>query len=224
MKPLRFTDCPGQDCPGVYRLADQPASNQLVPCICALKRQCDRLHRDLPIEVQRRRFETFTVTAQNKRALSYARRFADDPWNWGATFLTFIGPNRTGKTHLAAAMVNALLDRGEPILLEKVPRVLDDLRRGYSDDSFDRQMTALLNAQLLVLDDLGAESASRSDLLEVTWAQDKLFQIIDTRLENARPTIFTTNCTRKALAPRLASRLWDSHHSVVVEISTAKES
>ncbi len=137
-----------------------------------------------------------------------------------------MGLNRCGKTHLAAAIVNALLDRGEPAYFEEVPSLLDWLRAGYggkAGDDFDSRLARVKDAPVLVLDDLGAEQQGRG---EVTWAQVTLYQIINHRLEHQLPTVFTTNLpfapTREcpvALPTRLAARLREKKISRVVSVA-----
>ena len=77
-------------------------------------------------------------------------------------------------------------------------------------------------AQLLVLDDLGAEQTQAGEPYAVTWSQDKLFQIIDHRLLHQLPTVITTNRLPALLSPRIGSRLWDERHGVVVALEPAK--
>ncbi len=134
--------------------------------------------------------------------------------------MTLIGPNQQGKTHLAMAILQALLDRGEPAYFENVPTLLDRLRGGYDDGQFWRTFDRAKRAPVLVLDDLGAEYGGRSDDPNgVTWAGDKLYQIIDQRMLRELPTIITTNLTRKMLPPRIAARLWNGRYAIVVAIA-----
>ena len=138
-------------------------------------------------------------------------------------FSRFVGPNRIGKTHLAAAIVNDLLDRGEPIWFARVTTVLEDLRNGYDSGAYQQRLNTLIHAPLLVLDDLGAEQTQVGDPYAVTWSQERLFQIIDQRLLDQAPTVITTNRLPNMLAQRIASRLWDERHSVVVALDPGSD-
>lgn len=225
MRPPRVLDCPGAECPGAYRAAnlppDHPWFGRLVPCVCTLRRLAQQIARTLPAEIRRMRFTAYQAAPNQRTALRLAEQFAADPWQGRALF-TLIGPNRTGKTHLAAAIANALLDRGEPIWFARVPGLLDDLRNGYADDTYHQHLRLLQQAQLLVLDDLGAEQTQTGEPYAVTWSQDKLFQIIDHRLLQHLPTVITTNRLKAMLSPRIGARLWDERHGVVVALDAAK--
>ena len=107
------------------------------------------------------------------RALSLARTFAEDPAGW----LVFSGTYGCGKTHLAAAIANHQAAEGPTPMFIVVPDLLDHLRATFSPTSgstLDRVFEQVRTAPLLVLDDLGTESAT-------PWAREKLFQFFNHR-------------------------------------------
>ncbi|MBI5566057.1 MAG: ATP-binding protein [Chloroflexi bacterium] len=65
-----------------------------------------------------------------------------------------------GKTHLAMAILQALLARGEPAYFENIPALLDRLRGGYDDGQFWHTFDRAKHAPVLVLDDLGPNTAA----------------------------------------------------------------
>ena len=68
-----------------------------------------------------------------------------------------------GKTHLAVAVMNELISRKRvPALFVTVPELLDNMRGAYNDPGrdIDEWMDSVKNAELLLLDDLGAERAN----------------------------------------------------------------
>jgi DNA replication protein DnaC len=134
-----------------------------------------------------------------RSALTLARRFAEEPEGW----IVFYGGYGSGKTHLAAAIVNERLRQGLPALLVVVPDLLDHLRAGYGageDDGLEERLAAVREAPLLVLDDLGAEAPT-------PWAHEKLFRILNHRYNAALPTVITMNGGPESLDERLRSRL-----------------
>jgi DNA replication protein DnaC len=111
----------------------------------------------------------------------------------------------TGKTYLAASAVNMLVEKGVAAVFVVVPDLLNRIRSTYGKDNQDTEnqiMYGLCEADLLVLDDLGAERHKDKD----DWGTEKLYSIINSRYNNMSATIFTTNCTMKELADKLGDR------------------
>jgi len=165
-------------------------------------------------------FESFIVqrpglAASEQQSLEMAFRvaasFAADPHGW----LLLEGHYGSGKTHLAAAVGNARLAKGDPVLFVTTPDLLDHLRNTYNasaemeyDELFDR----IRSAPLLILDDLGVENPS-------AWALEKLFQLLNHRYSHQLPTVITTNASLDTLDPRIRSRLLDTELIHKIKIS-----
>ena len=110
-----------------------------------------------------------------------------------------------GKTHLAAAIANACLDQGIPATLINVPDLLDYLRAAYNpsvEESFDERFSQIRDSSVLILDDLGSQNTT-------PWANEKLFQILNSRYVAKLPTVITTNLELDDFDPRIRSRLSD---------------
>jgi DNA replication protein DnaC len=148
--------------------------------------------------------------ANLKRSLTVAREYAEAPQGW----LVFTGEYGCGKTHLAAAIANQHMLSGYPAIFVVVPDLLDHLRAAFgpgSTTTFDRRFDEIKTASLLVLDDLGTQSAT-------PWAQEKLFQIFDYRYNARLPTVITMGQDID-LDPRLRTRLLDTRLCQVWEIT-----
>ena len=136
-----------------------------------------------------------------------ARNFAKDPTGW----LILTGTFGSGKTHLAAAVGNERLAQGDVVLFITAPDLLDHLRSTYgptSEVGYDEQFERIRNAQLLILDDLGAENPS-------PWAGEKLYQLLNHRHSLRLPTVITTNVDLDSIEGRIRSRMLDDelfHH------------
>jgi DNA replication protein DnaC len=116
-----------------------------------------------------------------------------------------VGASGCGKTHIAAAVANRCLERGIPALFVVVPDLLDHLRAAYKPDAevgYDQLFEQVRNAPVLILDDLGTQSAT-------PWAQEKLFQVINHRFNARLPTVVTTNVPLNKFDDRLRTRLGD---------------
>lgn len=159
-----------------------------------------------------RNFDNFEVaryglTQKQLHSLEFARQvaldYAQNPRGW----LVLQGSYGTGKTHLAAAIGNYRLTQGDMVLFITTPDLLDHLRASYSPKSeatYDETFDRLRDAQILILDDLGAENPSE-------WANEKLFQLLNYRYVERLPTIVTTNVPLENLDPRVRSRLSDEN-------------
>jgi DNA replication protein DnaC len=136
-----------------------------------------------------------------RRAYTAAVEYAAEPSGW----LVLLGPSGCGKTHLAAAVANARIAAGAPVVFQVVPDLLDYLRATFhptSEVTYDELFENVRNAPLLILDDLGTHSAT-------PWAQEKLFQILNHRYNAQLPLVVTTNHRLEELDERLRARLAD---------------
>ncbi|HMD88796.1 MAG TPA: ATP-binding protein [Anaerolineaceae bacterium] len=136
------------------------------------------------------------------RAVQDAQQFADKPNGW----LVFMGGFGTGKTHLAAAIGNYRHSEGDAPMFVVVPDLLDHLRATFSPNSsvsYDSLFEEVKKTKLLILDDLGTQSAT-------PWAREKLYQIFNHRYISESPTVITTSQRLEDLDPRLKSRMSDS--------------
>jgi DNA replication protein DnaC len=145
-----------------------------------------------------------------ENAYKSAKEFAENPQGW----LLLIGSYGCGKTHLAAAIGNYQAGMGTPPLMVSVPDLLDHLRATFSPNStttLDRRFEEVRKSHLLILDDLGTQSAT-------PWAQEKLYQLFNYRYNAELPTILTTSLKPDKLDPRLYSRLQDQRICQIVVI------
>lgn len=157
------------------------------------------------------RFESFNLRqrelprgqAENvRRAFDIAKQFADEPQDW-LVFNSIAYGN--GKTHLAAAIANQVSDKGESALFIVVPDLLDHLRATFNPATgarLDKRFNEVKTAPLLILDDLGTESAT-------AWAREKLYQLFNYRYNARLATVITTATHIDELDPRLATRMLD---------------
>lgn len=195
---VRCGACPGRDrCPseGLVRVPRFPyGPDSVVVCFAPcefdagyrLARHAERLMRSsrLPTGFKEKTFESFIVTPATQEAYELSRKVAKDAEARG---LLLAGPPGVGKTHLAAAIVNARLAARRQALFCMVPEMLGDVRRLIRDDDATCELMDLVKrAELLVLDDLGAERTTE-------WALEVVLIIVSARLAEDRQTVVTTN-------------------------------
>ncbi|MBN2304009.1 MAG: ATP-binding protein [Anaerolineae bacterium] len=145
-----------------------------------------------------------------RRSFSIAQTYALAPAGW----LMLEGSYGSGKTHLAAAIANEQLDRGNQVMFVTTPDLLDHLRATFgpsSEIAYDELFEQVRNISLLVLDDLGTESPT-------AWAQEKLYQVINHRYVQQLCTVVTTNTDVGTLDPRIRSRLLDENLGQIIHM------
>jgi DNA replication protein DnaC len=135
-----------------------------------------------------------------ERAYNQAQQFAQKADGW----LLLQGGYGCGKTHLAAAVANFTVSLAVPTLFITVPDLLDALRFTYSnaESTFEQRFEEIRQAPLLIMDDFGTQNAT-------SWAQEKLFQILNYRYINKLPLVVTTNLLLEQIEGRIRSRLED---------------
>jgi DNA replication protein DnaC len=135
--------------------------------------------------------DTFVLYANEKliAAVARARKFAD-AFPAVAKGLCLIGPPGIGKTHIAVSVLRrVILEKAARGLFYDVRDLLRMIRSTYNPVVRTAEMDVLrpvMEAELLVLDDLGAEKPSE-------WVEETLNLIVNTRYNERRATIFTTN-------------------------------
>lgn len=154
-------------------------------------------------------FEPMPGTEQALRACEDFVANWQSVWQPQGLGLLLVGENGCGKTHLAAACVNALVHRGVACLFVSVPEYLEALRRSYRIEreggySPDLQETAS-TAELLVLDDLGTERLPADERGD--WVRERLYFLVDRRFRRMLPTIVTVNISAEELEQRLGRRI-----------------
>jgi len=137
------------------------------------------------------------------------------------SILVFIGGTGTGKTHLLEAIGRQYLEQehesGTPytVRYELVSNMLRELRESFRIQAEESVMTHAYKADLLLLDDIGAEKPSE-------WVEQELFNLIEDRYRNNRLLVVATNevepTIRAKLGDRIASRLFDNETGTVKQV------
>lgn len=186
-----------------------PDFGKIEKCVCKLEAEREKRKQGLLRFSQlgslaEKTFASFNeLVPGTQEAYTAAWKYAHGPDGW----LLLIGTNGCGKTHLAAAAANVLLEHDRAVLFTTVPDLLDHLRAAYaptSEVTYDSLYTLMREVDILVLDDLGAQQTT-------PWAEEKLFQLINHRYVCRYSTIITTNQIRlSGINERIRSRLLDA--------------
>jgi DNA replication protein DnaC len=109
----------------------------------------------------------------------------------------FTGDVGTGKTTLAMLVSKAALEADHTVAIYSLPRLLATLRDTFSEDSrysLNELIDRLSSVDLLHIDDVGAEQTSE-------WVLEQLYTIVNTRYEDGRALVLTTNLVARTETP-----------------------
>ncbi|ADQ06103.1 AAA ATPase central domain protein [Caldicellulosiruptor hydrothermalis 108] len=152
-------------------------------------------------------FENFKIDSENEQFYRLAKNYCEqfEEMKKQNVGLLFYGPPGTGKTFLAFCIANYLIERFYPVIAVSMIGFLAKLKQLYSLSSGEMEIEVLnnfKNADLIVLDDLGAESSTG-------WAVEKLYMLVDMRYRDEKPLIVTTNYGLEELKEKLGIRIFD---------------
>jgi len=198
-----------------------------VACIC----DCKKAEREREAERKRQAdndsrrklcftsplLETYRISdADNTKSAELARRFIQ---HWpkmkeDGTGLLLWGNVGTGKTFIAAAIANAVIDSGESARMRSTGEIVLELQGSQDKMGI---INAICGPSLLVLDDLGAER-------DTAFGAEIIYTVIDRRYQTGRPLIVTTNVPLQEIKAetdsgksRLYSRILDRCIPVFVD-------
>lgn len=157
------------------------------------------------------------------RAFNYAYRLVREYPSVDRGLL-LMGPCGVGKTHLSAAIIRGLAEKGASCLFYEFGALLKKIQESYNAITQSSEMMVLVpvyEAEVLVLDELGATKPT-------DWVRDTMQQIINTRYNDRKLTIFTTNYLDAPGRPidemledriglRLRSRLYEMCRTVQID-------
>lgn len=180
------------------RIVEKAGRQFAEPCVCRIQRQANRrvLRAQIPRRYEHCSLDNYdTQFPSSHRSLSAAhlraRKFVDSyPLETAGTGLLITGSIGVGKTHLAVGILQALVaERGATGLFFDYRDLLKQVQNSYNRQVSATELEILapvFNAEVLVLDELGASKPT-------DWVWDTVAHILNTRYNDRRTTIITTN-------------------------------
>jgi DNA replication protein DnaC len=197
--------CPYGICDGSGFVEDA-ATNTARDCRCRPVRVAASRARALEARIPKRyrdvAFGRYPVTDIEATVVEQVRRFClQIEANLDAgRGLWLEGDPGTGKTTLAMLVSKSAIEARRTTAIYSLPRLMGVLRESIdSEDGLLSLLDRLAPVDLLHLDDLGAEH--RTD-----WVLEQLYSIVNTRYEEQRSIVLTTNATEQELAEQLGAR------------------
>ncbi|MBS1793400.1 MAG: ATP-binding protein [Acidobacteria bacterium] len=143
-------------------------------------------------------FHSYRVmNPSQERAFKYASKLAME-YPAIDRGLLFMGTVGVGKTHLAVSILKGLTERGFTCLFYEFGALLKEIQDSYNSNTQTSELKVLapiLDAEVLVLDEIGASKPTE-------WVRDTMAHIINTRYNDRKLTIFTTNYPDERRAER----------------------
>ncbi len=145
-----------------------------------------------------RTFDTFKVNPENEQAFDACYAIANGTRKQG---IILKGSQGIGKTHLAAAVINWLADRGRKVSFENMVKLIKKVQDSFNTGT-ESVIKRFLDCDVLVLDDLGAEAVKNEG-----WLKSLLYEILNTAYEDEKTVIITTNLDNLSMTERYGDRI-----------------
>lgn len=162
---------------------------------------------NIPSRFLDRRLSNFVADNEGQQhALEACRSYADhfkEMRDIGRS-LIFIGLPGTGKTHLAVGIAHEIMFQGYSALYSSVLRALRSVKDGFSTtgESETAVVKRLAVPDLLILDEAGITYETDAEAMI-------LYEIVNQRYEEKKPTLFTSNYTLAELKTVMGERVID---------------
>jgi DNA replication protein DnaC len=199
--------CPDNRCDGSGFLWDEDA-RRARPCTCRparmARKRASAVAGRLPKRFREVSFDREPVASMGGALIREVREYVraiGDRLDEGRG-LWFTGDVGTGKTTLAMLVSKAAMEADRTVAIYSLPRLLGLLRDSYDDDaaySLSELLDRLCAVDLLHIDDVGAEQSS-------PWVLEQLYTIVNTRYEDGRALLLTTNLDREELVQQIGER------------------
>jgi len=197
--------CPYGLCDGSGFVIDE-ATLTARDCRCRPQRisqaKARRLEARIPRKYRDASFDRWPVTDMPAPVVAEVRRFVRDVERRldEGRGIWFVGDVGTGKTTLAMLVSKAALEAGRSVAIYSLPRLLNLVREAIGSEEGKLDLLDRLGTvDLLHIDDVGAEHTSE-------WVLEQLYSIVNTRYEDQRSIVVTTNLQPDELAKQIGAR------------------
>lgn len=150
---------------------------------------------DVPTRLHDVSLSEIDVNDDRKQVLTliydFLRKYKQYPHVQG---LYLSGDYGVGKTYILAGLANYVVtNMNKNVVFLHVPTFIAGLASHFDDNSLQSEIRRLSECDLLILDDIGAESLSQ-------WSRDDVLGVIlQARMDNVLPTFFSSNLDMEAL-------------------------
>lgn len=166
-------------------------------------------------------FEKFEMRPELKRAFDISKKYAElfPKLKENGKGILFIGNTGSGKTHLAIAIAHEVLKQGYIVKFASLTNVIAQANcAGDYGKTEAETIMSLSKCSLLILDDICVTNVGDR------WKR-VLFTIIDNRVNDVKPTIFTSNISNaEEIKTLLNEQIYDRITGSCTTINVTAES
>lgn len=130
---------------------------------------------------------------------NYCNNYAQN-FSLNSKSIFMLGLTGVGKTHLSLSIAKTVIAKGFNVAYDSIVNYLRVIEKEHFGKSDTDTLQLLLDTDLLILDDLGAE-------FESSFYVSVIYNIINTRLNYGKPTIISSNLTPAELQKRYDDRI-----------------
>ena len=153
----------------------------------------------MPYDIKMARMANIELETKRAKIIKWLKKFYDsyqkDEKQKG---LYLYGSFGSGKTYMISALLNELSRLNYSVVIVYYPELIRSIKESFSSgEDFYERMNVIKTCDLLLLDDIGAESVT-------AWNRDEILgTILQYRMDNKMPTFFTSNLNLEELENHL---------------------
>ncbi len=187
-EPVQCVLCGGTG----WRSVGSDREKRVARCNCFLEQRVKHLLQLANIPERYRSCDFQSYSVENNAVLGAAKVTIQkwtEQYPLDQTGLLLIGPRGLGKTHLSVAALRELTEKGVHCLFCDYRELLKQIQNSYNPSVQATELELLqpvFETEVVVLDDLGAQKPSE-------WVWDTVSFILNSRYNNRRTTIITSN-------------------------------
>jgi DNA replication protein DnaC len=145
---------------------------------------------DIPTEYKSKTFDNFITNKENYQMVESLKNFSLKFKEYKDLSFYISGTTGTGKTMLSCCVYKNVFDSGYKCLFININDMFEHVKQSYnprnsSEANFENKLRMV---DLLILDDIGSNQMN-------DWTYQIIYNVVNSRYENKKSTIFTSNCT-----------------------------
>lgn len=163
------------------------------------KKEDEEKRNTFPKEILNASFKDVDISDKKRaKVIKFLKNFLDNYTKGYQKGLFLHGNFGCGKSYLIACMINELKKKDVDVYMMYFQTMLTNLKKAMEENTFNELFSEIINTDVLVIDDLGAESIT-------SWGRDEILgNILQYRMDNKLSTFITSNLNMEELEEHLS--------------------